>query len=131
MIKESPVNANDVVTAFCASFEKGDLEATLAYLADDCVYHNIPIDPVQGVEAIRKTFEGFGQLLEGFRFEVLHQVADGNTVMNERVDYLKVRGKDEAALPVTGIFEVREGKIVAWRDYFDTRQFQERTGIPL
>jgi hypothetical protein len=31
-------------------------------------------------------------------------------------------------LPVMGTFEVRDGKISAWRDYFDMNQFTTRMG---
>ena len=55
-------------------------------------------------------------LLSRFRLAVL----DG--VMTERVDvFTFVNGR--IALPVSGTFEVRDGKIVAWRDYFDMNQF--------
>ena len=45
-------------------------------------------------------------------------MSDGNLVMNERTDVM--RRKDGAdPLPVTGVFEIENGKIKAWRDYFD------------
>ncbi len=125
------MDANEVVKQFCESFEAGDMEKTLSYLATDCRYHNIPLEPVEGAEAIAKTFEGFGQIMTSLRFEVLHQTASGNIVMNERVDYFELTDGRTASLPVTGIFEVEDGKIAAWRDYFDTRQFEQATGITL
>jgi len=33
------------------------------------------------------------------------------------------------ALPVVGVFEVRGGRIVAWRDYFDLRQALDAFGL--
>jgi limonene-1,2-epoxide hydrolase len=125
------MDANEVVTRFCDSVEKGDLEETLRHLDADCRYHNIPLEPVEGVEAIRKTFEGFGQIMTSMRFEVLHQVATGDVVMNERVDHFVLTDGKTASLPVTGVFEVKDGKITGWRDYFDVRQFEEATGIKL
>jgi limonene-1,2-epoxide hydrolase len=47
--------------------------------------------------------------------------ADGPAVMTERVDVFKVSGRS-FALRVMGIFEVSDGKIDAWRDYFDMNQ---------
>jgi limonene-1,2-epoxide hydrolase len=44
-----------------------------------------------------------------------------NLVFTERVDTFTVGGK-VAPLPVMGIFEIRDGKISAWRDYFDMAQ---------
>ena len=45
--------------ALLAAFNAHDLDAIMAFFADDAVYHNIPVDPVTGIEAIRSTIEGF------------------------------------------------------------------------
>jgi limonene-1,2-epoxide hydrolase len=50
---------------------------------------------------------------------VHRQVSDGNLVMNERTDVMRRKDGGEIPLPVTGVFEVVDGRIVAWRDYFD------------
>jgi len=42
-------------------------------------------------------------------------------VLTERIDTFTM-GEKQAALPVMGTFEVRDGKISAWRDYFDLAQ---------
>jgi len=47
--------------------------------------------------------------------------------MTERVDVFKLPAKS-FELPVMGTFEVSEGKISAWRDYFDMNQFTSRMG---
>jgi limonene-1,2-epoxide hydrolase len=39
--------------------------------------------------------------------------------MNERTDVLRARSGTEVRLPVAGVFEVRDGLITAWRDYYD------------
>jgi limonene-1,2-epoxide hydrolase len=50
-------------------------------------------------------------------------VANGNLVMNERVDTLIIEGRT-IELPVCGVFELTpDGKISGWRDYFDMAQF--------
>ena len=56
-------------------------------------------------------------------FATHRQVANGNLVMNERTDTLTM-GDKTVALPVMGAFEIADGKIKAWRDYFDMAQFQ-------
>jgi len=122
------MDADQVVTAFCQALSNNNLDEALGYIADDCFYHNIPLDPIQGKAGIAQTLGGFGQMLGTFDFKILHQVSSGSIVMNERVD---VFSKPNYGLPVAGIFEVRDGKIVSWRDYFDTRQFSKGTGIPL
>lgn len=120
---------DQIVTAFCNAFTRGALDDALALVTTDCVYHNIPLEPVRGTQAMRETLEGFVKILGSIRLETLHQVANGNLVMNERVDYFTPPGGKKYGLPVMGVFEIRDGKIAAWRDYFDIRQFETGVGI--
>ena len=60
--------------------------------------------------------------VERIEFRVLNIVADGDTVMTERVDVF-VLPNVTIELPVMGTFEVRDGKIAKWRDYFDLNQY--------
>ena len=53
--------------------------------------------------------------------KVHHLASDGATVLTERTDIFTIKGKS-APLPVMGAFHVTEGKITAWRDYFDMAQ---------
>jgi limonene-1,2-epoxide hydrolase len=121
----APADPADVVTRFCAAWSEGDLDAVMAFFTDDAVYHNIPVDPVTGKEAIRTTIEGFTTGVEAIEFEVGNIAAQGKIVMTERVDVFRLADRT-VALPVMGTFEVREGKIAAWRDYFDMNQFMSQ-----
>lgn len=125
------MNADQIVTAFCQALTKNQVAEAMSYIADDCVYHNIPLDPVKGAAAIKATLEGFLQMLGSIKIETLKQVAVGDTVMNERIDSFTPPGKKKYGLPVAGVFEVKNGKITAWRDYFDVRQFSTGTGIAM
>lgn len=52
----------------------------------------------------------------------------GNVVLTERIDRFVLNGKS-IALPVMGAFEVTpDGRISAWRDYFDMQQFMSQMG---
>ena len=112
-------------TDFCAAWEKGDIDALIDYFTDDAVYHNIPVDPVIGKDAIRATFAMFTTGVERIEFRVLNIVGDGNIVLTERVDVFVLPNKT-IELPVMGTFEVRDGKIAAWRDYFDLNQYMQQ-----
>jgi limonene-1,2-epoxide hydrolase len=125
------MNADQVVTAFCSALTKSDLDGAMKLVAEDCVYHNIPLEPVKGAAAIRATLAGFVQMLGAIEIDTKVQVAVGDTVMNERIDTFTPPGKARYGLPVAGVFEVKNGKIVAWRDYFDVRQFTKGTGIEI
>jgi limonene-1,2-epoxide hydrolase len=115
----------EVVKKFCDSWSAGDLDALMAFFSDDAVYHNIPIDPVTGVDAIKATIAGFTQGVEKIEFRVDNVAADGDVVLTERVDVFHLPG-NTIELPVMGTFEVKDGKITAWRDYFDMQQFMSQ-----
>ena len=106
-------------------------DAFAAFFTDDAVYHNIPLAPVRGREAIANNFATFIRPgppgVEGLDLRIINIAADGPVVMTERVDVFKLPGKS-FELPVMGTFEVSDGKINAWRDYFDMNQFTSLMG---
>jgi limonene-1,2-epoxide hydrolase len=116
----------DTVRAFIGAFNAMDLERIMEFVADDCVYHNIPLDAVQGPDAIRGVLQGFMGMASKVDW-VTHQIAeaDDGSVLTERTDRFLI-GESWLELPVMGTFQVRDGKIVAWRDYFDMQQFQRQ-----
>jgi limonene-1,2-epoxide hydrolase len=115
-----------VVREFCAAFARRDIDEILAYFTDDAVYHNMPMAPVTGKDGIREVLNLFLPSSSAVAFEVRHTAARGDVVFNERIDRF-VMGDKELALPVAGVFEVRDGKIAAWRDYFDFATWQRQT----
>jgi limonene-1,2-epoxide hydrolase len=119
-------NPTDVVTRFCAAWGEGDLDAILAFFTPDAVYHNIPMAPVTGVDEIRTLISGFNAGVDKIEFRVHNIAANGNVVLTERVDAFITAAKT-IELPVMGTFEVTDdGKIAAWRDYFDLNQFMSQ-----
>src|SRR3954465_2337201 len=126
---ESPI---EVVRRFCAAWSDNIGAAELAaFFTDDAVYHNIPLAPVTGREDIANNIASFvppgAPGTERIQFRAAHIAANGPVVMTERVDVFKLPNKS-FELPVMGTFEVRDGKIKAWRDYFDVNQFTSRVG---
>lgn len=112
-------SADELVTEFCKLWSSPDPDKLASYFAEDAVYHNIPMEAVQGREAIRDFIAGFTAAFDGIDFRVHRQVSDGTVVMNERTDVMRSKDGKEIPLPVTGVFEVHDGRIAAWRDYFD------------
>jgi limonene-1,2-epoxide hydrolase len=115
---------SDIITAFCATWKEKDIDALMGYFAADAVYHNIPIGPPSiGTEAIRATIEMFTTTPEAIEFEVHNQAENAEgIVLNERTDVFKI-GDATITLRVMGTFELKDGKITAWRDYFDMQQY--------
>jgi limonene-1,2-epoxide hydrolase len=86
-----------------------------AYFTADGVYHNMPMGPVQGPQAIEQFIAGFMAEFDGMDIEVLHLVSNGNLVVTERVDVMRRKGGGELRLPVMGIFEIVDDRIAVWR----------------
>ena len=120
------MNPEKIVRRFCEAVPRRDCAELAGFFSDDAVYHNIPVDPVRGPAAIRKLLESFLGPASHAEFEIRALAAHGNLVLTERIDRFVVNGKP-IALPVMGAFEVRpDGKISAWRDYFDLAQFTKQ-----
>lgn len=115
----------DVVRRFCEAWSDLDVDTLMTFFTDDAVYHNMPIAPVTGRDAIRATIEGFAGGAEHIEFRILAAVSDGPLVFTERVDVFTMPGVT-VELPVAGVFELKDGRIAAWRDYFDLNQFMSQ-----
>jgi limonene-1,2-epoxide hydrolase len=114
-------DAERVVRDLCDAFEKHDAESLRTFFTDDVVYHNIPMDPAVGIDATIDFIRGFFDMFQGVTFDTRNLAVRDDVVLTERVDTFKL-GSKVASLPVMGTFEIRDGKISAWRDYFDMAQ---------
>ncbi len=114
-------SAEQVVRDFCAAASTRDPAVLKAFFSDDVVYHNIPMAPAEGIEATMAVIDMFLGMCDALEFQVHHVASDGATVLTERTDVFTIKGK-AAPLPVMGAFRVADGKITAWRDYFDMAQ---------
>jgi limonene-1,2-epoxide hydrolase len=112
----------DFMKAFELAWATRDSAQVASFFSDDAIYHNMPMDLVEGREAIAATVAGFMTMGGHVSVDISHIVAAGPVVMVERVDHF-VGSEQTIHLPVVGVFEVHEGKITAWRDYFDSAHF--------
>lgn len=109
-----------VVNAMIAACERKDLDAVLACFHEDVFYHNVPFEPVHGHDGIRAMLGPFLAVAQEIDWPVHKSVSNGvDLVMNERTDRFRF-ASGWAEVVVMGVFEVRDGKIAAWRDYFDS-----------
>jgi limonene-1,2-epoxide hydrolase len=116
------VNAEDTVDAFLAAIEKKDVDAALELMHEEAVYDNVPIGVVVGRAAIRQTLEPFLSGASAVEWRVLRQLSSDGLVFNERVDRFEMEGR-WVEIHVAGVWEVDEGLITLWRDYFDLAMF--------
>jgi limonene-1,2-epoxide hydrolase len=119
-------DSEHLIEEFCAAWKTRDVDMILGYFADDAVYHNIPIEPAVGLDAIRGMLEMFVPPADEIEFTIHLMMSDGDKVFTERTDRF-VMGEKIVELPVAGVFEIRDGKIAAWRDYFDLQSFMNQS----
>ena len=109
----------DLVRQFMSLMETLDYDAALKMVSADCQYTNPPpIDTVSGPAGIRAVLEPFFAPTLENEFKVIRQSVTGSAVILERLDRHRLADK-WVELPVTGVFEVKDGLITNWRDYFD------------
>jgi limonene-1,2-epoxide hydrolase len=114
------MGAGDVVADLVKANEAKDIDAVLAVLTDDVEYENVGMGVCRGHDEVRALLGPFFDGAEAMKWDVLAQLESGDTVMNERVDRFFLPGDKEVDVRVAGYFEVRDGKVRRWRDYFDT-----------
>jgi limonene-1,2-epoxide hydrolase len=120
MSKENdPMDAEGRVAELCKAFSRMDVDELLDFFAEDAIYEKMPVGRFAGHDQIRGTLEEFFGPDVRVEMEILKSVASGGTVMHERLVHFAA-GDKKISLPAMAIFEVAEnGKISAWRDYFD------------
>jgi limonene-1,2-epoxide hydrolase len=117
---------DEVVTALVRACEARDMDAVLSLVSDDIEYDNVPIGTVHGPEGVRSVLSGgVTAAAEQVEWVVHRQVAAGSTVMNERTDRFLVHGR-WIEIPIAAVFEVSEGRVTLWRDYFDLETYRRQ-----
>ena len=127
MATDAAAENDRLVREFLAAWERRDTEHIVERFAEDGVYHSVPLTPIVGQAAIREFVEGFTDKPSG-RIEIHHQVATAGVVMNERTDHIFLNGQP-VSLPIMGVFEIRDGRITAWREYFDLGPARAAYGV--
>ena len=116
-----PTDPETIVRAFMSAMERLDYDAALVHVSDDVQYVNMAMGPegtMTGPDGIRALLEPFFAPTITNEWIIRSVAVSGGTVFMERLDRHQLP-KGWAELPVTGVFEVTDGKIVAWREYFD------------
>ncbi len=107
-----------IIRNFIEAWSRLDPPELASYFAEDGVYYNIPAQPVGGRENVEKLIAGFTAAWTETDWEIVNVVAAGDLVVAERVDRTRA-GDKSVDLPCVGVFELENGKIKVWRDYFD------------
>jgi limonene-1,2-epoxide hydrolase len=94
----------------------------LDYFSDDCLFQQTRLpDLVGGEQSAAFIDAARGRGIETVAVKIRTLVAQDRFVASERIDYLKDRdGNVLRTIPAVGFMEIVDGKIIGWRDYFDS-----------
>jgi len=99
-----------------------DLDAMMTFFDEESYYEPMPVGKQQGKQAIRQLLEGMLAMADEHNWIIHHESEQGGTAFNERTDIFKINGR-VVSIRCTGVFDVEDGIIKAWRSYYDQAQF--------
>jgi limonene-1,2-epoxide hydrolase len=123
------------VRAFVAEFDCDEfsdaIPGMVQLMSPEIHYHVYAWErPIVGRDAVRdelvrQSEMGFG----GLRSQIVTMASANNLVFVERLDSMTIRRRP-ITVHAAAVFEVdREGKILSWRDYYDSREITTKLGI--
>jgi len=112
-----PADPIDVVQRFLGALAEGDTEMAVSLVGDELVYANVSLPTIRGKQRFTNAAAFYVRHM-GFDVRVHGIAANGPVVLTERTDQL-ILGPLRLEIWVCGTFEVVDGQIVMWRDYFD------------
>lgn len=129
--EESTVIEHNLAVArrVCEAWNRMDLEEFHQLFDAQVDYRNIPVpdDRHIGPDAVHAVLAAFLETWDA-TLRVDNIAASDNAVLTERTENFTHRAgtKPGFELPVMGVFEFRDGKIAAWRDYFELSHLRLR-----
>jgi limonene-1,2-epoxide hydrolase len=120
-----------LVRDWLGSWRGRNLDAICGAFAENAVYHNVPVKPIEGIAGIRAIFQAFLDAFTEAEFEIVALAAEPGLVLTERVDRFTMRDGRRIVLPVSGTFVVKNGRITRFSDYFDLADFERQSGLKL
>jgi limonene-1,2-epoxide hydrolase len=118
--------AQEVVLAFLKDWETGFRGAFERWMHPDAVWQNTGLPDQHGKAAIMAWLGKYNEIMQMpyGRAEIVNIAGNGNTVLTERVDHLWGEEGRRHSAKIMGAFEVRDGLIGRYADYFDASQFK-------
>ena len=115
----------DVIRTVLASWSDGPdaaKAATRQYFAEGCIWEQTGFPTTTGPDEAAELFDSMGAMgFSSVDVDFRTVISGGDVVCTERVDWLvRPDGSRVGPLPIVGITEFRDGKITAWREYFDS-----------
>ena len=118
---------SEIIREFVEEWSSLDVKKLIEYFTEDGCYHNMPTEPVRGKENVEILISNFLASWTEAQWDILNISEAGNIVFCERLDRTKTTAGN-VDLPCVGVFEMQDGKIKEWRDYFDMGTFVSAMG---
>jgi len=106
------------VDRLLTAYQRLDVDAMVECFTEDGAYHAMSMESAVGRDALRKLWSGWVSAMTDVICEVHRQLADETIVMHERTDRSTV-GDRKLMTPVAAVFDIDNGLITDWREYFD------------
>ena len=120
-----------VVRRFLGLWAAPEVDTLLSYFSDDAVWTDGPRGTHRGRDAIKAELESAVSMFPSTDMEVTALVANGNTVMMERLDHFEVGGKP-FTLEIASVLELdADRRITRWREYYDLASIVEEINAAL
>ena len=118
--------ASDIALGFFQAWNNRSLNGIIEFLSEDCIYHNMPMEPINGRSEIEAYIAPVIDKTLSIEWTVLAIAEDAKgRILNERLDRLKF-SQGWLEIPIMGLLEFSEGRISLWRDYFDLQDYQQQ-----
>ncbi|HIG59298.1 MAG TPA: limonene-1,2-epoxide hydrolase [Gammaproteobacteria bacterium] len=115
------MSPEQIVTDFINNWNRMDWQAVSEALHENVVYHNIPMEKIEGKAAATAMITAMQP--QAVDWIMVNIASNGNVVLTERIDNFTLANGKPLSLPVMGTFEIKDNKIIHWRDYFDLNTF--------
>jgi limonene-1,2-epoxide hydrolase len=113
-----------VITDFVNAWSRLDAAELASYFTADGCYYNMPTQPIRGQQEVQRFISGFTANWTATQWDIVSIAGAGDTVYCERLDRTQSK-TGNVDLPCLGVFEMQDGKIKEWRDYFDLQTFMQ------
>ena len=106
-----------LVREFVETFNSKNADALGPFMTDDVSFLAYGDSEITGRSAVVELWRNVFSSFEQVEFETVHQAVDGDVVIAEQVHGLGLPGGRIAPVMNMAIYEIRSGRIAAWRDY--------------
>ena len=110
------------MAAWVEAFNRGNADEMAGFYAEHAINHQVALEPVHGRAAIRDTFAR--------EFAAAKMVCLVENIFEDG-DWAILEWRDPLGLRGCGFFNIKDGKIVLQRGYWDKLSFLKLHGLPL